>query len=68
MPDIASFFARRHEHLRSTSPSRSSIVSLPQSRSQVSVASSKGGKPGTVKKVDRVQRYQQLQQGWSKDR
>ncbi|GAX85616.1 hypothetical protein CEUSTIGMA_g13031.t1 [Chlamydomonas eustigma] len=63
-----------HEHLRSTSPTASSVISLPRSLApEASSRSSAGGrrsglKPGAVKKVDRVQRYQQLQQGWSKDK
>ena len=59
----------RTEHLRSTSPTASSVISLPRSSvSTASRATGSGVRPGSAGKVDRVKRYQQLQQGWSKDK
>lgn len=62
----------RQDDLRNASP-RSSVLSLPRSHAGTSAGGSRApsvrssGATGP-KKVDRVKRYQELQQGWSKDK
>lgn len=62
----------RQDDLRNASP-RSSVLSLPRSHAGTSAGGSRapsvrGSGATGPKKVDRVKRYQELQQGWSKDK
>lgn len=65
-------FLYRQNDLRNASP-RSSVLSLPRSHAGTSAGGSRapsmrGSGATGPKKVDRVKRYQELQQGWSKDK